>query len=93
MDISGAILRKVHLHHPVNSGKVNSTGCNIRAEQYCLLFFKKLIVYGSAFVLVLLAVKLNQVGYHFQRFQSLIRETNLLARAEENQTLGFDVGL
>ena len=91
VDVSGAILRQVYLDDPVNSREVNSSGCNISAQQYCLLLFKKLIVNCSTLILILLAVELKQVGHNFQLFQSLIRKTHLFARAEKYETLRFRV--
>jgi len=56
MNVRAYILRNIYLNNPVNSWKINTSGCDVSTQQNSLFLFHKLKVYCSAFVLVLLTV-------------------------------------
>jgi hypothetical protein len=83
MDIRINILRAVILHNPIDSWKINSSRCNICAEQNGGLSLSELKVYGSSLCLLLPSMQLQYRNTHFEPSERLVCKSDLLARREE----------
>ena len=84
MDISAGVLRKVHLHDPIDSGEVHTTRRNVGAKHNGLFLLHELEVDGRALVLVLLAVEFEQILGNLEALERLVGESDLLSGGEEN---------